>query len=422
MQLFQRLTMNLSKALSIDDLRRLAKVRLPRVIFDYLEGGAEDERCLSSNEAAFSRRKFVPRYLVDITRRDQSVNLFGQTYASPFGIAPMGMIAMVRPGADLMLARAAAQADVPFVLSGASTASIEDVARIAPKSWYQHYPCQDDRIADDLFKRVADAGLKTLVVTVDVPLHSKRERNIRSGWVRPYKPTLPVILESVRHPAWVIDYLKTGLPFMENYRRYAPPGTSARDLTSFYAKQVPTLHAWPLVEKIRRAWGGTLVLKGILHPDDAVLAANAGVDGIIVSNHGGRQLDRAVAPVDVLPEIVAAAGTRTTVMLDSGIRRGADVAAALCLGAKFTFAGRAPAYGVSVGGVQGALRALAILRHELDLVCGQLGCPNAPDLNEACLRTSGAEPFAVRGATAAGASNMQAAVTELADASAAGRD
>ncbi|SDD74149.1 alpha-hydroxy acid oxidase [Paraburkholderia lycopersici] len=380
--------MKVHKALSIDDLRKLAKARLPKVIFDYLEGGAEDEACLDSNAAAFARHKFIPRYLVDISRRDQSVNLFGQTYASPFGIAPTGMIAMVRPDADLMLAQAAAQADVPFVISGASTASIEEIARVAPKSWYQHYPCRDEAMASDLFRRVADAGLMTLVVTVDVPLHSKRERNIRSGWVRPYKPTLPVMLEAARHPAWVIEYLTSGLPYMENYRRYAPPGTNARALTSFYAEQVPTAQSWQTIERIRSEWSGTLVLKGIMHPDDALKAVAAGVDGIIVSNHGGRQLDRSIAPVDVLPEVVAAVGDRVTVMLDSGIRRGADIATALCLGAQFTLVGRAPAYGVSAGGTEGALRALSILRQELDLVCGQLGCPRVSELNEAWLESA----------------------------------
>jgi L-lactate dehydrogenase (cytochrome)/(S)-mandelate dehydrogenase len=327
----------------------------------------------------------LPRYLVDISRRNQSVELFGQTFASPFGIAPTGMIAMVRPGADVMLAEAAAKADVPFVISGASTASIEEIARVAPKSWYQHYPCKDAGMTSDLFRRVADAGLSTLVITVDVPLHSKRERNIRSGWVRPYKPTLAVMLESARHPAWVVDYLRTGLPFMENYRKYAPAGLGARALTSFYADQVPAPHSWATIDKIRHEWRGKLVIKGIMHPDDAIEALRFGVDGIIVSNHGGRQLDRAVAPLDVLPRIVSAVGDRMTVMLDSGIRRGADIATALCLGARFTFVGRAPAYGVAAAGTEGALRALSILRTELDLVCGQIGCPSVKDLSPAFL-------------------------------------
>lgn len=403
--------MKVHKALSIDDLRKLAKARLPKVIFDYLEGGAEDEACLASNAAAFSKHKFIPRYLLDISCRDQSVSLFGQTYASPFGIAPTGMIAMVRPDADLMLAKAAAQADVPFVISGASTASIEDIARVAPKSWYQHYPCRDEAMASDLFKRVADAGLLTLVVTVDVPLHSKRERNIRSGWVRPYKPTLPVMLEAARHPAWVIEYLTSGLPYMENYRRYAPPDTNARALTSFYAEQVPTAQSWKTIERIRREWSGTLVLKGIMHPDDATTAVTAGVDGIIVSNHGGRQLDRSIAPIDMLPDIAAAVGDRITVMLDSGIRRGADIAAALCLGARFTFAGRAPAYGVSAGGTEGALRALSILRQELDLVCGQLGCPRASELSEAWLEAPPRNAHASKRAEAASTETMPAQQT-----------
>lgn len=380
--------MKLQSALSIDDLRKMARSRLPRVIYDYLEGGAEDEMCLDTNESAFARQRFLPRYLVDISQRDQSMTLFGQTYASPFGIGPTGMIAMARPRADLLLARAAAEADLPFIISGASTASIEDIASIAPKSWYQHYPCKDPAITADLLNRVSAAGLKTLVVTVDVPLHSKRERNVRSGWVRPYKPTLPVMLEAIRHPAWVFDYLRTGLPYMENYRTYAPPGTNARALTSFYADQVPTKHSWQMIESLRAAWRGNLVLKGVLHPDDATKAAELGVDGLIVSNHGGRQLDHAAAPIELLPAVVAAVGDRMTVMIDSGIRRGADIAASLCHGASFTFVGRATAYGVSVGGLEGARKAIDILKRELDLACGQIGCPAARDLGPRFLAPS----------------------------------
>jgi (S)-mandelate dehydrogenase len=373
--------MKLNAALSIDDLRKMARRRLPRVIYDYLEGGAEDEMCLHTNESAFARQRFLPRYLVDISRRDQSVTLFGETFSSPFGIGPTGMIAMVRPDADLLLARAAADADIPFVISGASTASIEDVARVAPKSWYQHYPCKDPAITADLLRRCAAAGLKTLMVTVDVPLHSKRERNVRSGWVRPYRPTPAVMAEAIRHPGWVIDYLRAGLPYMENYRAYAPPGTGARALTSFYADQVPAPHSWPMLQSLRDAWKGTLVVKGVLHPDDATRAAAMGIDGVIVSNHGGRQLDHAAATIDLLPAVVAAVGERMTVMVDSGIRRGADIASSLCHGARFTFVGRATAYGVAVGGLDGARKAIDILKRELDLACGQVGCPDARALD-----------------------------------------
>jgi L-lactate dehydrogenase (cytochrome)/(S)-mandelate dehydrogenase len=351
------------------------------VIYDYLEGGAEDEACLQENQARLRRHKLRPRYLVDISSRSQKVTVFGRTYASPIGIGPMGMLGMVRHEGDLLLADAAAAASVPFVLSGASNASIESVARRNPGSWLNFYPCKDAAIERDLLQRAADAGIETLVVTIDVPLHSKRERNIRSGWVRPYKPTPAVVLESIRHPAWVARYLRHGLPVMENFLRYAPPDTGARALTGFYASQVPTPQQWSLLERLRAQWKGQLVVKGVLAAEDAALALAAGADGLIVSNHGGRQLDRSVAAIDALPEIVAAVGQQMVVMFDSGIRRGSDVAVALSLGARLCFVGRAAAYGMAAFGAPGAQRALDILQNELDLTLGQIGCPGAADLD-----------------------------------------
>ncbi|MES3002237.1 MAG: alpha-hydroxy acid oxidase, partial [Pseudomonadota bacterium] len=263
---------------------------------------------------------------------------------------------------------------------GASNATIEQVAARAPGAWLNYYPCKDPRMENDLLRRAADAGVETLVVTVDVPLHAKRERNMRSGWVRPYKPTPAVVLESLRHPGWVANYLRHGLPYMGNVQPYAPRGTNARDLTSFYASQVPTPHQWSLVDRLRSLWKGNLVLKGVLAAEDAELAADAGVDGLLVSNHGGRQLDRGVAAIDALPEVVAAVGKRVVVMFDSGIRRGSDVAVAMCLGARLCFVGRAAAYGLAAFGAPGAKRAIDILRGELDLTLGQIGCPKAADL------------------------------------------
>jgi L-lactate dehydrogenase (cytochrome)/(S)-mandelate dehydrogenase len=371
---------SVQKCLSIRDLQRQARSYLPRVIFDYLEGGADDEEALARNEARLRAHQLRPRYLVDIGSRSQEVAVFGRTYKAPFGIGPMGMLGMVRHNGDLTLAQAAHEAGVPFVLSGACNDTIEAVASRSPHPWLNYYPCKDPRIEADLLRRATAAGVETLVVTVDVPLHSKRERNMRSGWVRPYKPTPAVILESLRHPAWVASYLRHGLPVMGNIQPYAAPGTGARDLTAFYASQVPTRHQWALVERLRQLWPGNLVLKGILAPEDAQLAAAAGVDGIIVSNHGGRQLDRGVAAVDALPEVVAAVGKRLVVMFDSGIRRGSDIAIALALGARLCFVGRAAAYGFAAFGAPGARRALDILRGELDLTLGQIGCPNAADL------------------------------------------
>lgn len=370
----------IDKCLSIGDLQARARSYLPRVIYDYLEGGADDEHCLSENETRLRHWKLRPRYLVDISRRSQKVTVFGKTYASPIGIGPMGMLGMVRNGGDLQLAEVAASAEIPFVLSGASNASIEATASQYKGSWLQYYPCKDLEIEADLLARAAASGMETLVVTVDVPLHSKRERNMRSGWVRPYKPTPAVMLESLRHPSWVASYLRHGIPVMENFQRHAPAGTGARELTGFYASQVPAPHGWALIRRLRGLWKGSLVVKGILTADDALLAAEAGADGVLVSNHGGRQLDRSIAAIDALPEVAAAVGSKMVVMFDSGIRRGSDVAVALCLGAKLCFIGRAAGYGLAAGGVPGAKRAVEILRGELDLALGQIGSPDVVDL------------------------------------------
>ena len=373
-----------SRALSLNDLRLGARSYLPRVIFDYLEGGADDEFALDENHQRLRARKLRPRYLIDVSARSQAVTLMGQPYALPFGISPMGMLSMVRADGDLLLAKVAAASGIPFILSGASNVSIERIAKAAPGSpgnWLNFYPCKDLAIERDLLARADGAGMSTLVVTVDVPVLSKRERNIRSGWVRPYKPTLAVVLESLRHPAWVARYLQNGLPVMENFLPYAPAGISARDLTSFYASQVPTEQDWPLIARLRDLWKGKLVLKGILTGEDAVLAAEAGADGVIVSNHGGRQLDRGLAAIDALPDVVAAAGDKLAVMFDSGIRRGADVAVALALGAKFCFTGRGAAYGLAAYGEAGAQRAVDILKGELHLALGQVGCPDVRQLD-----------------------------------------
>ncbi|MBV7486565.1 alpha-hydroxy acid oxidase [Bordetella sp. BOR01] len=366
----------IQRCLSISDLQARARRYLPRVIYDYLEGGADDEECLAENPARLRRHKLRPRCLVDISERSQQVSVFGRTYRSPFGISPMGMLGMVRQEGDLALAKVAAQSGIPFILSGASNASIESVARHAPGSWLQFYPCKDLAIERDILARAAGAGIETLVIAVDVPLHSKRERNIRSGWVRPYKPSPAVILEALRHPLWVARYLRHGIPVMENFLPYAPAGIGARELTGFYASQVPAPHQWSMIERLRRQWKGSLVLKGILAADDARLAAAAGIDGVIVSNHGGRQLDRSVAAIDALPEVVDEVGAHMTVMFDSGIRRGSDIAVALSLGARLCFAGRAAAYGLAAFGAAGAQRAVDILCTELDLTLGQIGCPD----------------------------------------------
>jgi (S)-mandelate dehydrogenase len=383
-------TMNIDKAINIEDLRRMAKRHMPRVVFDYVEGGLEDEHGLERNEDAFKRHRLLPRYLIDTGKRDLTTALFGRSYALPFGIAPTGLSALCRPGADLMLAEAAAAANIPFIISGASTASIEAAARVAPEhSWYQLYGARDPKISEDLIRRSRDAGLAALVLTVDVPVTPKRERNIRNGFVRPYKFTRGVMLEALTHPAWIVDFLRNGRPVFANWAPYAPPGADSNAVADFFTSQVPSVQTWRDLETYRRLWPRKLIIKGIMHPDDARRAAELGVDGIMVSNHGGRQLDRAPSPLEMLLPIKQAVGNKLTVMFDSGIRRGSDIVIARCLGAQYIFLGRATLYGAAAGGVAGVKRAIDILRTETDLVLAQLGCPRFDELGPNWLASDG---------------------------------
>ncbi len=375
--------MKIARAVNIEALRQEAKRYLPAMLFDFIDGGAEDEQGIARNRAAFDTYRLLPRYLRDFSAASQSVTLFGRQYASPFGIAPTGSAAVFRPDADLLLARAAARADVPFVMSGASNGSIEACAQAASgRMWFQLYMTRHRAHDEDILRRLRDAGVDTLVVTVDSEARSRRERDLRNRFSFgsfSFKPS--VAFEALRHPAWLYSYFSNGgMPTMENWMRYAPPGSGARDVMRYFHSGLPGMPRWEDVDRLRRLWQGRLVLKGILHPDDALRAAELGVDGIIVSNHGGRQLDRAPATIEVLPVIVAAAGERLTVMLDSGLRRGADMLVALALGARFTFVGRATLYGLAAGGQAGVERAIAILRDEVDANQRQLGCVDLRDL------------------------------------------
>lgn len=378
--------MNANDAINFEDLRHMAKRYLPKIAFDYIEGGVDDEDGLDTNQAAFLRHRLIPRYMVDISTRGQTTRLFGCDYAAPFGIAPTGLAGLFRPGADLMLAEAAKAADIPFVLSGAGTATIEDLGKMAPDhGWYQLYAARDRSISEDMIRRAKDAGLSTLVVTVDVPIHPKRERNQRNGFSRPLKISWQTRIDAMRHPSWLAGYLKNGMPVLSNWAAYAENGATADQVADLVVTQTPSPVSWKDIENFRRLWPGNFVLKGIMHADDAVRAAELGVDGVIVSNHGARQLDRAPSPLDVLPSVKTAVGDRMTVMLDSGIRRGSDVLVALCLGAEFVFLGRPTLYGVTVGGTAGAAHAIDILRGEIDIVMAQSGLPDLRQLGPDCL-------------------------------------
>jgi L-lactate dehydrogenase (cytochrome)/(S)-mandelate dehydrogenase len=371
--------MSTDSAINIDDLKRMAKRRLPKIMFDFIEGGVEDEVGLRTNANAFRDLLLVPRYYVDTSKREQRAKLFGRTYASPFGIAPTGMAGAFRRDAELYLAQAANDADIPYLMSGASNASMEAGARLAPKNlWYQIYGAKDRSFQLDLVRRAKDLGLSTIAVTCDVPVSSNRERNRRNGFVRPLRMTLPTILEAMLHPAWVINYYRQGgLPMLGNWQAYAPKESTPDQVADVFAKQTPDAsQTWRDVEAIREAWPGKLLIKGIMHPEDARIATGMGVDGLIVSNHGARQLDMMPSPLDMLPMIRSAVGPDIPLLLDSGVRRGSDIVAALCMGADFVLTGRATLYGATAGGLQGVKKAVSILQREIDLVLGQIGAVN----------------------------------------------
>jgi L-lactate dehydrogenase (cytochrome)/(S)-mandelate dehydrogenase len=280
-----------------------------------------------------------------------------------------------------MLAEAARDANVPFIMSGSATGSIEALGKLAPDhGWYQLYSAKDQSVSEDMIKRVADAGLRTLVFTVDVPEGSNRERNARNGWGRPLKLTWKSKFEALLHPAWMMQWMKHGTPYFDNWAKYVGPDADANKVADLVAYQNRAPMTWKHVERYRELFKGNFVLKGIMHPDDAIRAHSLGVDGIMVSNHGARQLDNAPSPLEVLPAIRDAVGDKMTVMFDGGIRRGMDAVIALCTGAKFVFQGRPTLYGVTAGGTAGASKALGIFKREVDLTMAQIGATKISDL------------------------------------------
>ncbi len=380
--------MKISSVVNIDDMAVAARRYLPRIAFDYIDGGVDGEAALARNRQAFDRYKLLPRYLVDVEKRSQATRLFGHDYAAPFGICPMGIAGFFRPGADLMLARAAARFGVPYVMSSASCDSIDAAMEQAPQTtWFQIYGTRDTNITMDLIRRAKALDVRVLMLTIDTPVMAKRERNMRNGFRRPMKMTPSVILQGLSRPAWTLRYLaKGGIPMMENWRPYAGEGATANDVADLFGAETPApAQTWDVLKLVRKAWPGPLVVKGVLHPDDALKCLEMGADGLVVSNHGGRQLDSAPAPMDMLPVIADAVGGRMELLIDSGFRRGSDIAKALCLGAKAALFGRPAMFGVAAGGEAGACKVLDIFRQEFSLVMGQMGWTEVGQAGPDCL-------------------------------------
>ena len=377
-----------ARALNIADLREIARRRVPGFAFEYVEGGAEDEATLRRNREAFSALRFVPQTLVDTSGRSLATSLFGRPCAAPLAIAPTGLNGMLHPDGDMALARAAAAFGVPYTLSTLSTTRLEDVAaRAGGRLWMQLYVMKNRAIAEDIMARAAAAGYEALVFTSDANVFGSREWDQRN-YARPGKPRLRAVLDSMRHPRWLAGVLlRNGIPRFRNVEAFLPPGAaSAVGGSTIIPKMFEPTITWSDIAWIRRQWPGKLLVKGVLSVDDARRAADAGCDGIVLSNHGGRQLDYCVAPLEVLGEIAAAVGNRLTIVIDSGFRRGSDVAKALALGAHAVMIGRAALYGLAADGERGVRRALDMLAVELDRVLGQLGCRSVADLRASLLR------------------------------------
>ena len=366
----------------------MAQRRLPGFVVEYLEGGAEDEQTLRRNIDAFAELRFVHRVLVDVSKRSITSTLFGNPCGMPLVIGPTGFNGLFWRGADVALARAARAQDIPFTVSIVSSDSLETIAKEAGgRLWMMLLMLRDATMVDRLISRADDAGCEALVITLDAPVLGNRRWDARN-FARPLVLSLRAKLDVLVHLRWLFGvFLPRGLPGFGNLAEFLPPGrTSPLDGSRYLTAQSNSGLTWDAIGMLRERWKRKLVLKGVLAVADAEQAARVGVDGIILSNHGGRQLDGEVAPIDVLAEVVAAVGPRLEVMLDGGFRRGTDIVKALAVGARAVVLGRAPLYGVAAGGEAGAARALEIVRSEIDRTMALLGCASLEDLSPAVLR------------------------------------
>ncbi|MBU9364066.1 alpha-hydroxy acid oxidase [Burkholderia multivorans] len=374
----------LRNMLSLHDFEARARRVLPRPIFGYVSGAAEDNRTRDDNRSVFDEFGFTTRVLRNVSARTQAVDLFGQRIAAPFGIAPMGINALSAYRGDIVLARAAQAAGIASIMSGSSLIPLEAVAAAAPSTWFQAYlPGDPERIAA-LLERVARAGYRTLVVTVDIPVAANRENNVRTGFSTPLRPSMRLAWDGLTRPRWLIGtfartLLRHGMPHFENsFATRGAPILSAHVLRDFSARD----HLdWTHLAQIRAQWKGSLVVKGILSVEDALTARDVGADGIILSNHGGRQLDGAVSPMRILRDVVTALEPAFPVMLDGGFRRGADVLKAIALGARMVFVGRPFNYAMAVAGEAGVAHAIRLLQEEVDRDMAMLGARTCRELH-----------------------------------------
>jgi (S)-mandelate dehydrogenase len=355
-----------AKAQSIADLRRLARKRLPRAVFDFFDGAAEDEQTLAENRAAFVRTKLIPRVLNDVSTVDLTTDILGAKSALPICVGPTGAAGFGGHGTDVNIAKAAAANGIPYALSTSATASIERIKDNAPgRLWFQVYVLKQRDFTMGLIQRAQVAGYEAVMVTVDLAVGGKRERDLRNHFGIPFSYTPKNVLDFASRPFWALPMLQKGTPQFENLAGFVPQNANASQVGSSVGRNYDPSFDWDALKAMRDKWPRKLIVKGISHPQDAERLVKMGVDCVIVSNHGGRQLDGAIASLDALPAVVQAVGGKADVIVDGGVRRGGDVVKALALGAKAVIVGRATLYGACAGGEAGAKKALSILTDEL---------------------------------------------------------
>ncbi|MBT5913643.1 MAG: alpha-hydroxy-acid oxidizing protein [Rhodospirillaceae bacterium] len=372
---------------SVDHLHKEARKRLPKFSYDYVDGGSGAGIGLKRNRKALDAITLTPRYITDWKKVEMGVELFGEKFGRPFGIAPMGLASLQYPRAELAFARAGRKVNIPTSLSTACTVDIEDFGALAGENgWFQLYPPKSQEINDDLIDRAHNSGFKALMVTVDVPARGWRPRDMYNGLALPPRITLESLFNSAIRPRWSFNTLINGMPHFKTLGRYSK-NKSMRGMAEFVGEQLGQMVTSDRLKRIRDHWKGPLIIKGVMHPDDAKQAMKIGYDGILVSNHGGRQMDASPAPVEVLPDIVEAVGGKVTVMVDSGFSSGLDIVRGLALGAQFVFCGRAFMWGLSALGEKGVDHVVDLLTDEITLALTQIGCPDIAKLNASWLKS-----------------------------------
>jgi (S)-mandelate dehydrogenase len=360
---------------AIEDLRRRARQRVPKFAFDYFDSGSGENLVMRRNREALDDIQFLPRYGLGRLQVSSRVELFGRPYHAPIGISPVGLGGLLWPKMEQYLARSAQRATAPYILSTAASASIEQIAGIAPDAfWFQIYdlPRDDHRWTFDLIARADTAGAHVLVATIDTPVRAKRPQDMRNRLTVPFRPRLSTVIDVARHPRWFWELLRRGTPCCESLRPYAGNNASARELTHFATNEIKGGFTWEMIQRIRQAWPRAFVIKGLAHPADVEKALSLGVDGFIVSNHGGRTFDGVPASVDLLPTVRAVSGD-ATLILDSGIRTGLDVVRGIAVGADAVITARPFLYAVAALGANGGDHAFDLLLDETQMAMGQIG-------------------------------------------------